>query len=280
MSVNVLVGYDGSIDAMAAIDAGADVLPGAEAAIAYIWNPPFASAELRRRVRACAHDLDDLNEMTAREGEREARFLADTGVALARYRQWNAEPLVKQTWGGEGSGLAELADRRRPDLTIVGARGIGGAQRFLGSVSDLVVRHASGPVLIVPRPMFAAEHAALAAGPILVGTDGSEGADAALDAARALFPQRRVLPATVGGRDSTADGDDGSVLRLDSGGGTGPAAVSHALVRCADRQNAAVIVVGSRGQSMARRIILGSVTKATLHDATRPVLVVPPVRDA
>jgi nucleotide-binding universal stress UspA family protein len=39
-----------------------------------------------------------------------------------------------------------------------------------------------------------------------------------------------------------------------------------------------VIVVGSRGRSARREILLGSVAMATLHRAHRPVLVVPDLR--
>ncbi|TFV54535.1 universal stress protein [Mycobacterium sp. PS03-16] len=278
MPVNVLVGYDGSADAMGAIDAGARLFPSAHATIAYLWSPPFAGAELRHRLRATARNLDELNDMTVGEGKREAAFIADTGVALARYRQWNAEPVVKQTWGGEASGLVELAEKHSPDVTVVGARGIGGVHKFLGSVSSAVVRHSTRPVLIVPRPMLAAEHAALADGPILVGSDGSPGAEAAVHAAQTLFAGRRVLVGTVSGHDSAPQPADSSVIRLTTGGGTGAGATSQALVRCANQNDAAALVVGSRGRSAAREIVLGSVARATLQCATRPVLIVPSAR--
>jgi nucleotide-binding universal stress UspA family protein len=52
-------------------------------------------------------------------------------------------------------------------------------------------------------------------------------------------------------------------------------AVADALAACAAERGAAVIVVGSRGQSARREILLGSVAMAALHQAPRGVRVVP-----
>jgi len=51
--------------------------------------------------------------------------------------------------------------------------------------------------------------------------------------------------------------------------------VADALKAWANHHDVAVLVVGSRGRSAARQIVLGSVAKATLHNAERRVVVVP-----
>jgi nucleotide-binding universal stress UspA family protein len=51
--------------------------------------------------------------------------------------------------------------------------------------------------------------------------------------------------------------------------------IAEALVACAAEQDAALVVVGSRGRSAGREILLGSVAMGVLHRALRPVLVVP-----
>lgn len=53
----------------------------------------------------------------------------------------------------------------------------------------------------------------------------------------------------------------------------GPA---HAIVQIADRADADVFVVGTRGHSPVSGLILGGVTQRLLHIAHRPVLAVPP----
>jgi nucleotide-binding universal stress UspA family protein len=47
------------------------------------------------------------------------------------------------------------------------------------------------------------------------------------------------------------------------------------MAAAAAEHGAAVLVVGSRGRSAAREIIMGSVAMSTLHNSHRPVMVVP-----
>jgi nucleotide-binding universal stress UspA family protein len=47
------------------------------------------------------------------------------------------------------------------------------------------------------------------------------------------------------------------------------------MAAAAADHGAAALVVGSRGRSAAREIILGSVAMSTLHHSHRPVMVVP-----
>ncbi|WP_092197969.1 universal stress protein [Blastococcus tunisiensis] len=56
------------------------------------------------------------------------------------------------------------------------------------------------------------------------------------------------------------------------------AVLTRDVAELATDRGAAVIVVGWRGRSASRWLLLGSVAKATLHHAHRPVLVVPTPR--
>jgi nucleotide-binding universal stress UspA family protein len=281
MPVGAIVGYDGSPAASAAIDAGVLLFPHTHAWITYLWVPPFASEEVRRRLRARARDVNDLIALIEREGEHEAERLVARGVTLARAAGWDAEPLLKRTLGGEGLRLAQLTEQVEADLMLVGARGLSGAQAVMGSVSDVVVHYATRPVLVVPDPLLSAEYATLADGPVLVGWDGSAGAEKALSAATHLFPQRDVLQVSVDNGEAAPSLSDASkgpkvlTIHLDRGHGLAVRATAAALIECANERNAAVLVVGSRGRSAASEILLGSVAMATLHHSHRPVMVVP-----
>ncbi|WP_099184560.1 universal stress protein [Mycobacterium kansasii] len=283
MPVDAIVGYDGSPGASVAIAAGALLFPGAHGWITYLWVPPFASEKVRRRLRPMARDANELAEMVEREGECEAERIVGMGVTLARAAGWHAEPLLKRTWGPEGLRIAQAGDDVQADLVVVGARGLGGTQAVLGSVSDMVLHYCPKPVVVVPHPMLSAEYEALADGPILVGWDGSSGAATALATAKRLCPQRDVLLISVGDGPAPAPPVDSSgaaaadVLRLtvNRGHGFRARAVSEALVAAADDRDAALVVVGSRGRSGARDIVLGSVAVGTVHHSHRPVMVVP-----
>lgn len=283
LSLRVLVGYDGSASAADAITAGAALFPTAAPTLAYLWLPPFASPELTARLRRRARNLNDLVESIEREGSAEAQRVVDAGLALARSAGWEAEGLIQRTYGGEGFQMSQLAEELDSDLVLVGSRGLGGTSAVLGSVADVIVHYSATPVLVVP-PLAAAERETLMAGPIVVGWDGSAGAQAALDAAATLFPRRELIAAEVRreGEQSLWTGAEGGPvatavrLRLDSGVGVGVGrAIAQQLDACATERGAAAIVVGSRGRSVVRELLLGSVAKATLHNVRRPVVVVP-----
>jgi nucleotide-binding universal stress UspA family protein len=157
---------------------------------------------------------------------------------------------------------------------VVGSRGLSGLRAVLGSVSDFVVYHSPVPVLVVRYPLLAAERAAAAGGLVLVAHDGSSGARRALETAASLFPERALVVATVGS-DPVNAGDAETVTLAPHGVAQNARAVADALAAAAAERDAAVIVVGSRGQSARREILVGSVAMATLHHGQRPVLVVP-----
>jgi nucleotide-binding universal stress UspA family protein len=285
MPIRVLMGYDGSPAASAAIEAGAQLFPQARVWVGHLWTPPFASNGLRHRLWSGTSHVDEFVAAVEREGEREAHRMAAAGVTLARAAGWDAEPLVVRSYGGEGLQLAEVAEKMDADVVLIGSRGLGGARAVLGSVSDMVAHYATRPVLVVPHPLLLAEYAALAAGPVVVGFDGSAGSQTALAAATRLFPERSLLLVTVDdgvvADDPEGQPDVGAAavarLRVPSGHGAPGRAVAGALAGCARSRDAAVLAVGSRGRSAMDEILLGSVAMATLHHAYRPVLVVPPV---
>jgi nucleotide-binding universal stress UspA family protein len=206
--------------------------------------------------------LDEFVAAIESQGAAEANRLAGTGVVLARAAGWKAEALVERSLGGEGLHLAALAEKLDPDLIVLGSRGLGGARAVLGSVSDVAGHYAPKPVLVISHPMLTAERAALAGGPVLVGSAGSR---RALAAAERLFGVRKIVLAVVVDGEPmqpAPSGYDSVVLQLRHRYPAAGRAVAEALVGTAADQNAATVVVGSRGRSAAREILLGSVAMA------------------
>lgn len=279
MTQRVVVGYDGSPAAGDAIAAGTRLVPGAQAWITYLWGPPFASERMRRRLWERAGNLDGLIELVEQEGRYEAERITGMGVTLARAGGWQTEALVQRCFGGEGLGLAQAAESVDANLVVVGARGLGGTEAMLGSVSDMTVHYGSRPVLVIPNPLLSAEYAALDAGPVVVGWDGSEGARAAIAAAERLLPHRSLVAVSVDEDHDLPEPELPGIavthVRVPRGRGRAHRVVANALIAAADDKDAAVIVVGSRGRSAAREIVLGSAAMNTLHHSHRPVMVVP-----
>jgi nucleotide-binding universal stress UspA family protein len=147
--------------------------------------------------------------------------------------------------------------------------------------------------------------------PILIAYDGSDGAKAAVEAAGRLFPGRSAtvvsvwrsvasvapaslvaIPAAVATRayeelDEEAEGqasaraDEGVTAAADAGLDASGRAVRDTgqvwstIIDAAEREDAAAIVVGSRGLSAVKSALLGSVANGLVHHGTRPVVVVP-----
>jgi nucleotide-binding universal stress UspA family protein len=151
-------------------------------------------------------------------------------------------------------------------------------------------------------------HASSADGPLLLCFDGSEEARRAVERAGVLFAGRRALVVTVWqpiadldglawmgatasqvnivelNRAAAEDGgrvaDEGVRVALEAGLKAEPLAVEatgsvwNTIVEMADRADAAAIVMGSRGLTGVRSMLLGSVSSAVLHHADRPMLVI------
>ncbi|MEV4346451.1 universal stress protein [Actinoplanes sp. NPDC049596] len=234
-SARVLAGYDGTPAAKLALEVASALLPCTHAWVTCLWTTlPDAAGAAAERLIAVAE----------RDAEVKAHRLASAGLAVARSNGWSAEPWVERGHGAVGRRLAELAGKLGPDLVLVGTSGAGG-------VACDVVRFCFQPVLVVCSPLPVIARAALREGPVLVGCDGSVGAERAREVAGRLFDERRLVTLTV-------------PHARRSGGSLAPV-VAETLATGADRERAAVVVVGAPRSAL---------TAAVLRRITRPLLVV------
>jgi nucleotide-binding universal stress UspA family protein len=133
----IVVGYDGSSEAQAALAAAAGhageggtvvAVYAAEPAARWLDTPRYARAVELRKARA-AKIFDDLPSLR----------LADVTVE------------AQVVDGPAPEALAAVARLRDADEIAVGSRRLGGLRGALGSVSRRVVRIADRPVVVVPR---------------------------------------------------------------------------------------------------------------------------------
>lgn len=230
---------------------------------------------------------------------RYAEKLLSAAAAAARGMD-DSVNVTTRLLNGPPAGVLIEASKEAAGL-VVGNRGVGSiGGRMLGSVAVRVAGKACCPVYVIPGEF---DPVAAVADPVVVGVDGSEYGDAALrlglDEARCRDVGLRVLVAyhvpwlarptepelIAEFRTSeellahrTAD-EALARVRLPADAAT---LVDVRLVEevhpaealSAAGRDAQLTIVGSRGRSAISRALLGSVSRAVLIEATRPVAVV------
>ncbi|MEV0354145.1 universal stress protein [Nonomuraea sp. NPDC050680] len=272
MARRIVVGVDGSVPSMAAVEwAAADAqrrgLPLRIVHVCVQWpHSPGGPAY-------CAKALE---------------------VAATRARELGAEVTTETPTGDV---IDELIGASAPaDSVVLGSRGLGGfAGMVLGSVGLAVAGHAAGPVVIV-RAVAEDRHDR-----VVVGYDGSEHSRAAMEYALAQaraqdaelhvvygwrMPMFSPYAAVTGSlledafqqevrmaRERVASWREGhpDVKITDAEVCEHPVA---ALIQASE--TADLVVVGSRGLNAFASAVLGSVSHGVLHHVTCPVAIVRP----
>jgi nucleotide-binding universal stress UspA family protein len=203
--------------------------------------------------------------------------------------------------------LRAVARDEHADLLIVGSRGVGAANpdATLGSTSLRLLQATRLPVLVVPEPRHGAPYAGrLSVDHIVVGVDRSPASLAALElgaeVARATggslsaveafeyvppFPLERssvsgTTPRDERGLEAAYAALDAEVGQLRDRGVCVQVVVrsgepAPTVLQVAADVDADVVVVGTRGRGDPAQPLPGSVARAVVHSAGRPVLVVP-----
>jgi nucleotide-binding universal stress UspA family protein len=134
--------------------------------------------------------------------------------------------------------------------------------------------------------------------PILLCYDGSDDAFRAIEFAGSLFPGRSAVVLSVWERygvlsgiprvdddlmqeateQMAADGAEraqAAGLRATAVAAEAEHGVATAIIDAADEHDAALVVMGTRGNTGIRSLLLGSVSHSVAHHAHRPLLIVP-----
>jgi nucleotide-binding universal stress UspA family protein len=303
----VLIGYDGSKDAAAAIRCAAALLAPRRAVVAHVWDS-LSSLLLHTDVsRLAGTMLEAAQEVDAEDRER-AEARAEEGAKVAREAGLEATAVAAMGKPKAWPTLLELAREHDAAAIVVGSRGLGGVKSaLLGSVSSGVLHNTHLPVLVVPPQEQ--EHAP---GPVVIGFDGSDHSRRAVEVAGRLLAVREavvqsvwlsyaaVAPAATAGMPAPTTAE--AVKRIDSGFAEGADRAAHegarlaaamgleaqpqaveadvnvwrTLLDTAHARRAGAVVIGSRGRSSVGAALLGSVSRSLLHHARVPLLVVPP----
>jgi nucleotide-binding universal stress UspA family protein len=149
----VLIAYDGSEVARAAVRHAAELFAGRPAVLATVWEPGLAAVTVGLPdtigVGALPPDPETVEAVDRVEREH-AATVADDGAEFARSVGLAAEPHAVPDEFDVADTLIDIARERGAAVVVVGSHGISGLRsRVLGSVSQKLIEHCDRPVLVI-----------------------------------------------------------------------------------------------------------------------------------
>jgi nucleotide-binding universal stress UspA family protein len=240
------------------------------------WLPVIAELESTGAIVDPQPTIDGLRE----HGH---AVLARAAGTVTRF---GVEPLSRLLDGEPAGSIAAFAAQAQCKLIVIGTHGRNDlGSLLLGSTTRSVLRTTALPVLTVRPEMHLASERRRCFERIVVGTDDSEPAAAALQTVFNLptADRRDVLICSIAERSGAVGQAERSVertvasarardIRVESRVAQG--STSSTLVAVAHDWAADLIVLGSHGRRGFERFLLGSVAETVVRTALVPVLVV------
>jgi nucleotide-binding universal stress UspA family protein len=195
-------------------------------------------------------------------------------------------------WGNIPETILQTTAEEACDLIVLGSRQAAGRKRLrLGSISSIVASKAEQPVLIVKQPPPPVPPAFLWRR-LLAATGGSPWSDAAVDHALSLARQQQLdicLLYVDAGRRRPSSGtpaavEEKGILALVEARAVAAGVsyetrmaygdVTEGILDTAMQQQSDLIILGSRGLTGWKRLMLGSISNAVAVKAAQPVMIV------
>jgi nucleotide-binding universal stress UspA family protein len=151
----ILICYDGSDDAKAAIDEAGKLFGGQQATVFTVWQPfaeILATTTLGWGVAPGVVDTQTADDATRAAAQR----LAEEGAELARQAGFEAQARESPQLDTVANAILDEAEAVQAGAIMMGSRGLTGLKSLLlGSVSHAVLQRADRTVIVVPSPAVA-----------------------------------------------------------------------------------------------------------------------------
>lgn len=148
----ILIAYDGSDGAEAAIEAAGRLFAGRRAVVVSVWHS-VAGAAPASLIAIPANVAGQAYEQLDREARERSDDMAGTGAAAARAAGLDATAVGVLCHGQIWATIADAGEQHDADVIVMGSRGRSAVKSaLLGSVANGVLHHSPRPVLVVPHP--------------------------------------------------------------------------------------------------------------------------------
>ena len=145
----ILLAVDGSSSSKKAADKVAEMAKTMQAEVTILTVVEAHDIKLRE-VEAYIPDktIEELREINKKEMKKKGQEILND--AVQHFKDIDVKIKKEIQYGDPADTICEFAEENDMDMIVLADKGVGGIKRFfLGSITEKVVRHAKGSVLIV-----------------------------------------------------------------------------------------------------------------------------------